>query len=336
MKIAYIFCSIPRHGRLNGIISQCHSWADSLRVKGHEVVLVTPWENYDWKSFDVIHVFGSTGIWFYNFIKGLLPYNRNIIWSPICDNIDSTQLQYVKSCLGLKRLGLFSLPYMRRQTYKLPIMISVRSRHEEEYISKAYHINRDKFDIVPLAVSNDDTYEEVGVREQFCFHLSTLYQPRKNVLRLVKAAKKYKFNLILAGSMGTDDQFKPIRDEITGSANIKVLGRISESEKINLYKKAKVFALPSVSEGVGIVALDAAHYGCDVVITNVGGPKEYYGDLAWKVNPYSVDEIGQAILEAMTKTHQPALKTHVDKEYSKNSIADKLINSYESLRESSH
>ena len=48
----------------------------------------------------------------------------------------------------------------------------------------------------------------------------------------------------------------------------------------------------------------------------IGGSKEYYGDLAWKVDPYSVDEIGQAILNAKHNTYQPALKMHIDKEYS--------------------
>lgn len=46
-------------------------------------------------------------------------------------------------------------------------------------------------------------------------------------------------------------------------------------------------------EGVGIVAVDAAIYGCEIVITNIGGPKEYYDNMAYTVNPYNIDDIGK-------------------------------------------
>ena len=136
-------------------------------------------------------------------------------------------------------------------------------------------------------------------RETFCIHISSISDECKNVLRLIKAAKKFGFRLVLAGKKGSVSQFKPLADEIGNSDNIEVMGFISEEQKLDLYRRAKVFALPSIKEGVGIVALDAAHFGCEVVITDVGGPKEYFGDYAYKVNPYSIDSIGIAIKTAM-------------------------------------
>jgi glycosyltransferase involved in cell wall biosynthesis len=333
MKIAYIFCPIPHHGRLNGIVSQCLTWADSLRNEGHQVDLITSWETHEWGTYDVIHVFGSTDIWFYGFITGILSYNPKVVWSPICDNIDSPLIQRFKSHVALPQMGLFSLPYIRRKTYLLPIRISVRSQHERNYISQAYGVPMDKFDIVPLGISSDIGCDgsSICAKENFCFHLSTLYQGRKNVIRLVKAARKYGFKLVLAGTTGTEEEFRPISEEIAGSNNIEVLGRISEEKKIELYKRAKVFALPSISEGVGIAALDAAHYGCDIVITNVGGPKEYYADLAWIVDPYDVDAIGNAICSAMVQTHQPNLKTNIDLNYTNKAIVKSLLASYYNL-----
>ena len=333
MKIAFVFCPIPHHGCLNGIVSQCLTWADSLRNEGHQVDLITSWETYEWGTYDVIHVFGSTDIWFLGFITRILSYNPKVVWSPICDNIDSPLIQRFKSYVALPQMGLFSLPYIRRKTYLLPIRISVRSQHERNYISQAYGVPMDKFDIVPLGISSDIGCDSLSIyaKENFCFHLSTLYQRRKNVIRLVKAARKYGFRLVLAGTTGTEEEFRPISEVIAGSNNIKVLGRISEEKKIELYRRAKVFALPSISEGVGIVALDAAHYGCDIVITNVGGPKEYYADLAWKVDPYDVDAIGNAICSAMVQTHQPNLKTNIDLNYSPKAIVKSLLASYNNL-----
>ena len=130
-----------------------------------------------------------------------------------------------------------------------------------------------------------------------------------------------------------EEEFAPLKKEIGNSPNIQVLGFISEEEKINLYKRAKVFALPSIMEGVGIVAVDAANYGCEIVITEIGGPKEYYGGKAFVVNPYSVDDIGRAIVEALSgnKSFQPELSKQVHKEFNKKHIAQLLLKEYQSL-----
>jgi len=330
MKIAYIFCPIPLHGHMNGIISQCLTWAEGLRKLGNKVDLISCWEDYDWSSYDIIHLFGSTGTWFFSLIQGLLDYNKNIVWSPICDDTTPTKKQRVKTLMGSKFLHLFSLPYIRSKTYQLPIKVFARSEYEKKYLIDAYGASAESFEIVPLGLSYCDSFEKVN-KENFCFHLSSLYQPRKNVMRLIQAARKYKFELVLAGTKGSDKDFAPLEDAIGNAKNITVLGRISEEKKKELYIRAKVFALPSVSEGVGIVALDAAHYGCDVVMTNFGGPKEYYNGMAEIVDPYDVDSIGKAIVKLMSISHQPQLKEYVDKEFSSDRIAEKLVTAYKSM-----
>jgi len=116
---------------------------------------------------------------------------------------------------------------------------------------------------------------------------------------------------------------------IEENENITYLGRVNDETLINLYKKAKVFALPSTNEGVGMVALDAALYGCEIVVTKIGGPSEYYNNMAYKVNPYSVDEIGQAVIKAMYQSgFQPKLQEYIQQEYSLSNCMDKLIEAY--------
>ena len=96
-----------------------------------------------------------------------------------------------------------------------------------------------------------------------------------------------------------------------------------------LYNKAKVFALPSLNEGVGLVALEAAVCGCNIVITNLGGPKEYYPDeLAYKVNPYDIDDIGKSIIKALIDNHsQPQLRNHIISHYN-NTTSIELLEKY--------
>ena len=187
---------------------------------------------------------------------------------------------------------------------------------------------------VPLSYSFNLNYEQnLPEKEDCVFHMSLFTQPRKNVIRLVKAAQKYGFKLKIAGNPGTEDAYKEFMKVVNNSPNIEVLGFISEEDKIDLYKRARVFALPSISEGVGIVAVDAALYGADIVVTDIGGPKEYYNGMAEIVNPYSIDEIGQACIRLLNgKTYQPKLREYINKKYSLDVIADNLINIYNLIK----
>lgn len=70
------------------------------------------------------------------------------------------------------------------------------------------------------------------------------------------------------------------------------------------------------------------HLSCEVIITSIRGPKEYYGDKAFVVNPYSVDEIGRAVCDAMQGRFQPSLKEEIDELYSPEKIVDLLFKGY--------
>ena len=211
--------------------------------------------------------------------------------------------------------------------------VLTRSGIETDYLNKMFGVPKERMTLIPLSYSNYCMPYEKYKKEDFCLHISSIYQPRKNVIRLIEAAKKFNFELVLAGNKGSDEQFEPIKEAIGSSKNIKVLGFISEEKKIELYKRAKVFALPSTSEGVGIVAVDAAFYGCEIVITDIPGPKEYYDGKCIEVNPLDVDAIGNAILSFMKgdKKYQPRLSVDISQKYSCSSIMDKLQELYENL-----
>ena len=100
-----------------------------------------------------------------------------------------------------------------------------------------------------------------------------------------------------------------------------------------LYNQAKVFALPSINEGVGLVALEAAIHGCNIVITNLGGPKEYYELGSVKlVNPYDIDDIGKGILQALNDNNsQPNLRKDLLCKYNVSACVDNLINCYQRI-----
>lgn len=335
MKIAYIlYPGVIISNRSNGIRSQAETWAKSLVDLGHEVDLIQEWGNYQWKDYDVIHIFGpSIGGWFKHISQQLGRHNKNIVYSPIIDPsyVHNPIIRIVRK---LRRVALGMMGTYRKK-YDNAKLLLARSQCEFSYLVDDYKISKNKVSIVPLAYSSiySDICADMVCKEDFVFHMSSLTQPRKNVIRLVKAAQKYGFRLVLAGSLGSETDKKHLMDVIGDSKNIEVLGFIDEETKIDLYRRAKVFALPSLQEGVGIVALDASLFGCEIVITSIPGPKEYYGDKCFIVDPYSIDSIGQGIVAAMKGSYQPTLSNEVKDKYSNNATTNSLLSCYKMIFE---
>lgn len=329
MKIGFVlYPNAVISGKSNGIRSQASQWKKGLEELGHEIEEINLWTNYSWKKFDLIHIFGS-GMWLYKFVELLHQNNKRIVLSPIIDSTQSYFRYKISTYFGCSKFRLWSPTYTLKKSLKYIDKVFVRSEYESDYLTISMNVQDHKIVKIPLFYNFEVDYNG-NLREDFCLHISSIHQERKNVIRLIKAAKKYGFKLVLAGSKGTEGQYESINNEIGNSSNIEVLGFISDSQKVELCSKAKVFALPSISEGVGIVALDAAASGCEIVITKIGGPKEYYNNMAGIVDPYNVDDIGIAILNLIEEkiSFQPILKDHISQNYSKNIIIKKIEKVY--------
>ena len=311
----------------NGIRMQAETWARELERQGHIVTKVNPWEMVEWEKFDAIHVFGFSG-----FLSGLQSVpNTHIMFSPIIDSFQPIWKYKLATYWGSNALRLTSHNYEIRSSKPYISRWCVRTRFEYNYVRNAYGVQADQICLIPLSyrVFPCDHYPE---KKEFCLHVSKITDGRKNVERLVDAAIKYKFELILAGSKSPAYEKSSLKRKIEEHENIKYLGRVSEDKLYELYCSAKVFALPSIGEGVGLVALEAAVCGCDIVVTKIGGPKEYYDTKAFVVDPYDIDSIGHSIMEAMAAhDRQPMLMYEIRERFSLNRCVSELVKSYKSL-----
>jgi len=152
--------------------------------------------------------------------------------------------------------------------------------------------------------------KEYGIKD-FVLCVSAGYSYRKNQLSLIRALKGSGIPLvIIAGVRSRAERayFKMCRREADSS--VYFLPRMPRKELVSAYKAAKVFALPSLFDHPGLVYLEAAA-GCNVVATEVGSAKEYLGDLAWYCNPYDIDSIRQAVLEAYNAARRRELQDHI-------------------------
>ena len=324
MRIAFVisssFCVAP----YNGIRAQAQIWAEELTRQGHEVVKVNPWDRQEWESYDAIHLFG------YNSMLGCLGRinNKNIILSPIIDSFKPIWAYRLATIWGCDKLRLSSRNHEFRKSKPYIRKWCVRTQCEADYVHRGYDVPLEDIITIPLSYRFSPVASNPP-KKNYCLHVSNITAERKNVMRLIDAAIKYKFKLVLAGSADACFKDSAMKKKIDSNENIKYIGRVSDEKLKELYSAAKVFALPSIGEGVGLVALDAAVHGCDIVVTSIGGPKEYYDGLAFEVDPYSVDSIGNAVMSALSATdRQPRLMRHVVDSYGLPQCMHKLADSY--------
>lgn len=307
-----------------GVRMQGLMWRDGLQLLGHEVDLVNFWEEHDWKSYDAIIILQFVGL-FKDIMELLSKNNNKIAIAPIIDPHRSRFIyKFLCKYIRLPRLHLFSYYNNLYDGCKYGNIFLTRSKQETEYLSYCCEISSDKIFQIPLSL-RFEPLSEVPQKENFCLHVSRLAAYNKNVDRLIKAAKKYRFKLVLVGYLHGEQEHKWLNDLIDGDKNIIYAGALSDDELKDYYKRAKVIALPSLVEGVGMVAMEAAAYGCEVVLTNIGAPKEYWNGLARLVDPYSVDDIGKAICSSIESGYsQPQLLDFISRTYSINAVSERL------------
>ncbi|MBR7029833.1 MAG: glycosyltransferase [Prevotella sp.] len=332
MKIG-ILKPTPSISPTGGVRIQALMWRDGFNTLGHEGVLVNTWEEQDWKSYDAIIIMDFGGA-FRLWMNGLSVINPNIACAPIIDpKIPKIPYKLLVKYWGSQQyLGLTSRFHDLYLGAKKAKIFFTRSNQETEYLSYACDIPREKIFQIPLSV-RFQPLKEMPEKENFCLHFSRLRAENKNVKRLIEAAIKYNFQLKLGGILNGKDEEIWLHDLIDGHDNIEYIGLVSDEEMKDWYRRAKVFALPSLVEGVGMVALEAAGYGCEIVLTNIGAPKEYYEGRAELVNPHSVDSIGEGVVRCLNgqKNSQPELMRFIDQKYSIIAITKQIVGALEKI-----
>ncbi len=138
------------------------------------------------------------------------------------------------------------------------------------------------------------------------------YKGYDTVMKALAQLKKegQKFTYLLAGKADTIEKAR-IEKLITAydlTDSVQLIGYIAEDEWSAHFLLSDVFIMPSTGEGFGIVFIEAAAHGCQIIGGNADGSTDALlnGKLGQLVNPNSETEIKTAILKAIqNKAHQP-------------------------------
>jgi glycosyltransferase involved in cell wall biosynthesis len=85
-------------------------------------------------------------------------------------------------------------------------------------------------------------------------------------------------------------------EESPRHTDIDVLGYVSAETLASLYRRAAIFAFPSLDEGFGMPVLEAMSHGAPVITSQSSALPEVAGDAAILVNPFDTEAIADALL----------------------------------------
>jgi glycosyltransferase involved in cell wall biosynthesis len=137
----------------------------------------------------------------------------------------------------------------------------------------------------------------------------------KNQANLIRALNNTRFNLLLIGSPapGQLSYYQMCRS--IAASNIQFIDQLPQEELVAYYQKAKVHVLPSWFETTGLSSLEAASMGCNLVITDKGDTREYFGNQAIYCSPESPESIYAAVKKASAQPYDEKLQRKILTQY---------------------
>jgi glycosyltransferase involved in cell wall biosynthesis len=333
MRIGFLIPSDWALVRGHGVVAQARHQAEALESIGHTVDLLDPWRWQDIKDLDVLHFFAPCAL--YPALNARFPQHRTLVaYSPIVDSNQSFTAYRLAADLGSFSSRLLTIPGIVRSQAQHSDVVICRSEHEQRRVTESLRVSTAKVEIVlngsseprKLDIDVDSTINSLELPKDFVLHVSAFTQERKNVLRLSQAAAELGFPLVVAGRTTTGPILDELKRRIGQGQRIILLGFIDEATKVALYSLCRVFCLPSHHEGTGLVAVEAASYGANLVITRNGGPPDYFLDMAEYVDPFDVADIRRGLAAAWERPKNDRLKNHLmgtlTWEHSARSLAD--------------
>ena len=195
----------------------------------------------------------------------------------ICHNTDLRQYQQT----NLKR------EFIKDNIKKLDKIFAPSIEHKNK-IFELFGVDKNKIDVIGIGYNSDIFYRDENLKntEKNSENVTTklLYvgkvAKKKGVLSLVKAFKMIEtknISLDIIGGAGDKDEYEEILNECKTSFNkINILPPMPQTELSKEYNSHDIFILPSFSEGIPMVPIEAMACGCKLIITDLPGVKEFY------------------------------------------------------------
>jgi len=186
----------------------------------------------------------------------------------------------------------------RHAAERSDLLIAV-SRFTASQMEEHLGVEPARIRVIPHGVRVPPTDAAAGNHRENLVLCVGAIQRRKNIARLVRAFERMPatWRLALAGAadgFGAAEELQAVENSPRRN-DIELPGYVSAEELDRLYRRARIFAFPSLDEGFGIPVLEAMAHAIPVVTSRRSALPEVAGDAALLVNPEDPEEIAAAL-----------------------------------------
>lgn len=161
----------------------------------------------------------------------------------------------------------------------------------------------------------------------------------KGIKYLIKAInivkeKGLKTKLLLIGDGEQKKELEKLSDKLNLKENVNFIGRVNNKEIYKYMVASDIFVLPSLSEGLPVVILEAMASGLPIIATKVGGVPEILKDKenGFLVDPKNSEQIAEKIIHLISNDNiRESISINNLKEaqkYSLDIVVEKLMGAY--------
>lgn len=192
--------------------------------------------------------------------------------------------------------------------------IIVPSNSIKEELLKNYKISAQKVEIIYEGV--DEIFRQTAsskqqaailkkykLKQPYVIYVGNAY-PHKNLERLIQSIKYFndmnhyseRLNLVMVSTRSVfSERLMRFMRQNKAEKFVKFLGFVPDKELVVLYKNAKAFLFPSLSEGFGLPGLEAMASGTVAICSDIPVFHEIYADSAIYFDPYDVRDIVEKV-----------------------------------------
>ncbi len=205
---------------------------------------------------------------------------QKIIWNcnePSAFIHSKTWIKAIKN--PIMRIGATTLnPILKKMDIfleKQSNFVFCNSRHSAADYEKSYHKKSMAIIYPPSYVKKLPPSEK---KQDYIFTVSRLSK-FKNVNLLIEAFSKINkkipnYSLLIAGDGEEKESLEKLAKENNLQSKIKLLGKVSDEKRSELYSNARVTVLCSKNEPFGLVPIESMMHGTPVIAHKSGGPLE--------------------------------------------------------------
>lgn len=200
-------------------------------------------------------------------------------------------------------------------------------------------VNLDNYMVVNNAIDTK-VFDEISLnnknnKEDNLIVFVARIDQRKNQLNFLKSMLNSDYKILFIGNPGPNSKkyYHNLKEMANQRGNVSFISHISQEEVFKYMLKAKVHVLTSWIETPGLVSIEAAYAGCNIVVSDKGSVRDYFKEYAFYCDPENINSIKEAVDNAMSNknNNNDEFINQIREEYTWENTAKQTLKAYKKV-----